>query len=416
MTKRKEPTKRYGIWQEQTTRHGICWRYRIRVMEEDGVLRRRAASGFATKAEAEAAVAKLKLDTRARKHGIYIEPPTKIPTLREAVESYCAAITARWRAKRGDDYVHRNKAQLEPVRNWANFAGPDRLVNTITSTDFIYWYEHESGRDIQASSFRRRINSIRAALSLAREQCPALTTYRVPRTPTGKDAETNRIRILSTDEITALSDAFRDRPDWRNEWDLFKVALGSGGRSHEMLPIIQRKGKAGEIEWSGIKWSDINEKNKTVTLIAFKSDGKTRTIFVPAVVDVLIRRRLDGLGNESHAFGGVTDHRIRKVFGFASKASGILYGQQIDGGWSFHDTRHTCLSAILHAGTDLASVRDFAGHHSISETTKYLHSSPHSRELSARASDSLLSLAAGKEKVTLECHSRCETCNAVREM
>jgi len=399
MTKRKEPTKRYGIWREATPRKGDCWRYRVRVMGANGRMVRRYAAGFATKAEAEAAVAKLTLDGRARKHGIAVEVPAVIPTIQQAVDDYIASISARWRAKRGEAYVHRNKGQLQPIRNWAEFAGPDRLVNTVTKDDLIFWYEHEVSpeRGLQTSSFRRRINSIRAALNHAKEHCPALATYRVPKRPTGMDAETNRLRILSQEEIASLSDAMRVRPDWRNEWELFQTALACGARIHELLPIIQRKGRSGEIEWSGIKWQDIDERQGLLTLIAYKTDGKTRTLYLPAVVELLMRRKRDGLGNATHAFGCVTDHRIRKVFAYASTAAGLLYGQQRHGaeGWSVHDLRHTCLSALLHAGVDLASVRDFAGHHSIAETTKYLHPSAHSRELAAAASASLLALTAG---------------------
>lgn len=77
----------------------------------------------------------------------------------------------------------------------------------------------------------------------------------------------------------------------------------------------------------------------------------------------------------------------------ASEQRRITYGQQVAGGRTVHDLRHTCLTHLLQEGTDLATVRDFAGHHSIQETTKYVHPTAAGRRRAATASSSLVALA-----------------------
>ncbi len=78
------------------------------------------------------------------------------------------------------------------------------------------------------------------------------------------------------------------------------------------------------------------------------------------------------------------------MFKKASESVGIPYGWRSEGGWTVHDLRHTCLTNLLQSGVDLATVRDFAGHHSISETTKYVRPTNRSRALAARASSALV--------------------------
>jgi hypothetical protein len=219
-----QPT-RYGIWREKTERHGWCWCYQIRVVESDGKMHRRARSGFKTKDEAEAAVAALRMKALRLEHGLVPPQPVHHPTIKEAVENYIKVIMARWEARHGEAYAARNAGQINALRNWMEFAGPDRRVDSITRDDFIFWQQHESKRGLSQPSIRRRINSIRAAINHARENHASLVGFAVPRRPTGEDANRQRMRILDADEIRALSDALAARPQWRDALDFFVVAL-----------------------------------------------------------------------------------------------------------------------------------------------------------------------------------------------
>lgn len=385
--KAKNKSKRYGIWQETTKRHGLCWRFDVRVLDADGHIHRRTGSGFKTKAECEDAVAALRLAARERKYGLAQPKPVKHTTIGEAVEAYIKVLKAKWESKHGELYVKRNQGQLNPLLNWAEFAGLNRRVDSITKDDFVFWMQHEAKRGLQPASIKRRINSIRAALNHARETKPDLINFRIPKRPVGKEADVQRMRILDENEIKDLSQALASKPSWRDAYDFFRVALGCGGRFDEMVPVVEREDRS----TAGIKWTDVNKHFKTLRLFSHKT-GKERILHVPAVVEILLQRKADKLGDEIHVFT-CRDHWIRSVFKQASVICGLAYGQRVKGAWTVHDLRHTCLTNLLQSGVDLATVRDFAGHHSIVETSKYVHPTAKSKQLAASASSTLVGLA-----------------------
>lgn len=213
-----------------------------------------------------------------------------------------------------------------------------------------------------------------------------LAGFNLPRRPQLKDAGKGRLRILSTDEIKALSAVLAAREDWRDAFDFFKVGLGSAARFDEMVPVVER----GDRNAAGIHWVDVDAEHGTVLLRAGKT-GKDRVIIALEVVAVVLQRQRNSLGDETHAFA-CRDHWIRSVFKEASELCEIVYGQQVAGGWTVHDLRHTALTNLLAEGADIATVRDWAGHASLAETTKYVHSTAKSRQLAAQASTALVRL------------------------
>ncbi|MDQ3753675.1 MAG: hypothetical protein M3371_02970 [Acidobacteriota bacterium] len=211
-----KPVKRYGVWREKTDRHGWCWCYRVRVLEGDGKVHMRAASGFATKGEAEAALAKLRLDARARQHGIEVRKPLTPPTVGESVDAYIRQKESQWESDYGAEYLHRNKGQLNPIRKWADFVGRDRPVNSITRDDMSAYDLHETRRGLAKASIARRINSIYAAINHARDtKLEELAGYRAPKRPVGKQPDSNRMRILTPGEIKTLTTALAADPALR---------------------------------------------------------------------------------------------------------------------------------------------------------------------------------------------------------
>lgn len=388
MSKEKKPPKRYGIWHETTKSRGPCWCYRVRVRDINGVVKMKAWSGFATKGEAEAAVARLTLDSRARQHGIEIVKPMAAPTVGEVIDSYIRQKEMQWESEQGAEYLHRHKGQLNPLRLWADFAGRDCLVNSITRDDMAAYVLSETRRGMSKSSVARRINSIYAAINHARDtKVDALGGYRAPKRPLGKDASVGRMRILTPNEIQLLTAALAAEERQRDVLDFFLTALGTGGRFDEIVPTVVR----GREQTSGILWERVHPQTGTLELYAYKTK-KWRTILVPAVVELLVKRKAEGRGSATHAFT-MRDHNIRKVLRTASRACEIPYGRKVAGGWSPHDLRHTCLSYLLHAGADIATVRDFAGHASIIETSRYVHATDARRQLAAQASAALIANA-----------------------
>ncbi|MDQ3649827.1 MAG: tyrosine-type recombinase/integrase [Acidobacteriota bacterium] len=83
-----------------------------------------------------------------------------------------------------------------------------------------------------------------------------------------------------------------------------------------------------------------------------------------------------------------------------------------------YDLRHTCLTNLLQQGVDLATVRDWAGHHSITETSKYVHATAESRRRAAAVSTGLVQLATGalaSEKVSTIDAKGATSCNSVQK-
>jgi integrase len=379
--------KRYGIWQEETARHGRCWRFDIRVADANGKVKRKTGSGFATKAECELAVSSLRLAARESKFGLSRPEKSKIITVGEIVEEYMSFLMRKWKSKYGAEYAKRYENQGNIIRQWANLIGADKPVQEISKQDFILYSQSELERGLKASSIQRRLNSIRAALNYARENHRELEDLRIPRFTLGKIAKTGRTRILSETEIKVLSKALRRNSKWRDAYDFFRIALVSGGRFDEILVTVKRQ----NIKTAGIKWTDINKAEGTVRLFSCKVGGKERIIYCPPAVEILLERKKAKLGNNIHAFT-CRDYKLREIFEEVSEECEIPYGQKTPGGWTVHDLRHTCLTNLLQAGVDLASVRDFAGHASIVETGRYVHTTINSKEKLAAAAGKMINL------------------------
>ena len=366
------------------------WGYDIRVADPDGNIVRRRDSGFATRAECERATAMRKLNLREIKYGVHQAEVTHT-LLSEAAERYLTVLAARWETEHGSRYVKRHVGQFNALRRWVEFAGPDRRVASIGNDDMVLWAQHEAaralddaGRRMSPVSIRRGLNTVRAALRHAQENNDDLIAYRVPKTPRSIKVDIERSRILDDGEIAALAAVLsappekwqtRREPAWRDAYDFFRIALATAGRCGEILAI---------------KWEDVNFRFGSVLLVSTKSRSKGRTLQVPAAVEIIRRRQAEGLGTETHVFA-LNDLSIRDAFRAASKICKIKYGQRE--GWSVHDLRRTSLSNLLMDGVPLAAVRDFAGHHSISQTSRYVHPSMQGRGRVAEATSRLVQMA-----------------------
>lgn len=134
------------------------------------------------------------------------------------------------------------------------------------------------------------------------------------------------------------------------------VALNTGMRRAEIL---------------NLKWSQVDFKARRIRVEKTKS-GKVR--FIP-MNDVLFNElcRVKSRGGQSpfvffNPETGKPYLDIKTGFKGACKRAGIS-------NLRFHDLRHTFASHLVEKGVDIETVRDLLGHHSITITQRYTHSS-----------------------------------------
>lgn len=359
-----------------------CWGYDVWVRQLDGTRKRYREFSFATKAEAGQALAALKTSGWKARYGLNPPAVSHQTTISEAIASYLKVAKANLTANRTDEskYWRNTPGHLRTLQRWGEFAGLERHVGTIQADDFVFWVaaEMERGKNnrqtLKKATVRRGLNTIRAATNHAVQTCSDLRTYKVPRSPLTKKSEEERDRVLSDEEISKISGALAIDNELTDALFFFQIALITAGRMAE----IRR-----------MKWEESSERFGTVKLYSSKTK-KWRTIKAPAAAALIAKRRT----KEKTAPTVIErpDHWIRGVLQTASESVGVIYGQQVPGGWCPHDLRHTCLTNLALAGVPLNGIKEYAGHSSIVETQRYLKFMPESIELAAMATSRLAEL------------------------
>lgn len=367
---------------------GERWGYDVWIRQIDGTRKRYREFSFATKADAGQALAALKTSGWKARYGLKAPAVNRQTTISEAIASYLKVAKANLTANRTDDseYWRDTPGHLRTLQRWGEFAGLDRHVSTIQADDFVFWVaaEMERGKSnrqaLKKSTVRRGLNTIRAALNHAVHTHPDLGNYKVPRSPLTKKSEEERDRVLSDEEISKISRALACKSELADGLFFFQIALITGGRMAELRRM---------------KWEESSERFGTVKLYSSKTK-KWRTIKAPAAVALIAERRT----KEKTALKVIErpDHWIRDVLQKASESVGVVYGQQVPGGWCPHDLRHTCLTNLALAGVPLNGIKEYAGHASIVETQRYLKFMPESIELAAKVTSRLAELSGAKSE------------------
>ncbi len=168
-------------------------------------------SGFATKAEAERAVASLRLSEREARYGI-TPSRMKHTTVGIALEAYIKRRIDEMTLRRNAAYAQRNVGDLNRIRRWGKFVGLERQVSSIDADDLLEWTQEEVDRGLRKASVLRGLNTIRAALNFASLKYPDLKSYRVPPVPKGLSVGSIRRRVLDVEEIKHISEVLAGPP------------------------------------------------------------------------------------------------------------------------------------------------------------------------------------------------------------
>jgi len=249
------------------------WGFDIRL--PDG--RRKREPGFLNKADAEAAVARIRLVEKEARYGFTAPEPV-------ALSDVCAKKveqTANRREKVRAERVLKYLVEELP----ANFSVTNLLTSHLQNV-----VERRTRDGLKPQSIDRELNIISAALQAAPDYFPALKNWTVPKIPRPKHKKARRERVITLEELTRiltwLYSPKRDEEteqrahDRRTVGHVFRVALLTGAR----------KGELCQLRWDHVDWGA-----KELQIVGTKTDRRSaqvvRYLLITDTVAEILRER-----------------------------------------------------------------------------------------------------------------------------
>ena len=396
MKEKKRRPKPKGSRQVRQEKRGgkVMWGYHVWLRQPDGSRKQVRDFSFNTKDEAKEALRAIQTAGRKERYGLIEAKKQEPTTIETAITRYKDLAQSKRISRRTEDttYWRDQPGHIHTLERFGRWAVTERRIKYVTELDdeiIQYWMAAEvlrardSGTTIKQSTIKRGLNTILAALRSAKasRKFDDLINYHVPVNPLKKSqVEEDRDRVLSPEEITKISKALGEQPESEEALFFFQIALMTGGRFAELKRM---------------KWDESNARFGIVKLKSTKTSGKTRPIKVPGAAELIAQRKAARLGGRDRVLTKEYEW-FKETFKTISEILNIPYGQRVQGGWTIHDLRHTCLSNLALEGMPLHAIKEFAGHSNISETLRYLKYMPQQIELGAKISSKLGLLAGAK--------------------
>jgi integrase len=356
------------LWRETITRDGRTFKAWCADFTIRGVRHRPKEE---TKEDLDEVIETIRSRARQEKYGLPAE--RAVVTLAELT----AARLADPNCKRAATF-NACKRVLESFRD---FFPDDQPVARLTTADLRDYFAKARGH-LQPGTVNRELNYLGAMLNSAGLYFPALEHWKPPRLPRPRETE-GRDRPLALDEARRIVGYLRaparrrfDEHVRASVADIFQLALMTGMRQGE---------------WRTRTWREIDFEAGTIRLTKTKT-GKARTIVMSAPVRAILERRFAARGEGAFVFPGsykgdrpMVEWTIRRQLMKAAESLGIPYGRKAEGGFTFHDARHTAVTNMLHDGHDLATVADISGHSKKTMALRYSHATAESRHRAMRS-------------------------------
>ncbi|MFO7760535.1 MAG: tyrosine-type recombinase/integrase [Thermodesulfobacteriota bacterium] len=174
--------------------------------------------------------------------------------------------------------------------------------------------------------------------------------------------DNKRLRFLTREEADRLLAELKTKS--QRVYNISLLSLHTGMRAGEIFNLT---------------WGDVSLDNETLTIRDSKS-GKTRYVYLTRKTKSMLAGLYQGQGPSDLVFkndrgGKITE--ISNTFERAANDIGLNNGvtdarQKV----TFHTLRHTFASWLVQSGTDLYTVKELLGHHSIQLTERYSHLRP----------------------------------------
>lgn len=116
-----------------------------------------------------------------------------------------------------------------------------------------------------------------------------------------------------------------------------------------------------------LKWSDIDLKNRVVTMRKTKNGATVRVPMTNRVHGILSSKTQD-----CEPFSGLTYDKVAKVW----RRMRLSFGLQGGTGYKLHAWRHTTGTRLAQAGVDIRTIQHWLGHSDIRQTARYTHVVP----------------------------------------
>lgn len=219
---------------------------------------------------------------------------------------------------------------------------PDKELHLITDEDVLELRDKllEKHKPATVADY---LTYLRTILSMARDKWHVISS--LPYFPVIK-VRNRRLRTISREEEASL--LLAADPVMR---DLLIVLLDTGSRLGEGLTL---------------KASEINLSTSMAHIWESKSGSPRSVPVTDRVKEVFARREKFNL----------TISQAEKRWSAVKRKAGIL-----DPTLVLHSARHTYASRLVEAGVDLYRVKQLLGHHSITQTERYAHLSPASKDI-----------------------------------
>lgn len=231
----------------------------------------------------------------------------------------------------------------------------NKSLQTITLQDLQDYTDYLTGKDYAPTTIKRMLCAVKSLFSFGHRIGYLQFDVGKPlRIPTPK--ETISERILSQDEV------------------FYMFACAKNPRNQMLLKILYYTGlRVSEI--SGLKFSNLQKREKTGQITVQTKGGKTNVILLPAQLWDDLSNYRNGAGEDtpiikSRKGNALCVGQIQRV------VSRIAIKAGITGKVSPHWLRHSHASHALENGCPIHLVQKQLSHTSIATTGKYLHARP----------------------------------------
>jgi integrase len=252
---------------------------------------------------------------------------------------------------------------LRIFKEFVELINGETLLLDLGRSDWKTYTDLLRARDCKPGTINRYMAEVSSVLSSAVERFPDLGDWRPPAAP-WLPYPLGRDRVLSRGEISQILMALRAKRQHYEQslsvnnraevLDLFRLMLLTGAREGEILGLRQ-----GQISWD---W-------RTVRIESKKGGGSLRVVPLSDFALSILTDRQDR-GQKLFDLGR---DRLYRTLNRVSESSGVIYGDNVEGGWVLHDLRHVAATVMENAGIPYSAVAAILGHKRKDQTATYAH-------------------------------------------